>query len=271
MKEKTEQPKNNIDVKSQGSDGTAYESHTAWNIQETLPRSAETAPFKVGKGKPPLQRKAASNAGLPSGLKAGLESASGYAMDDVKVHYNSPKPAKINALAYSQGSNIHLGPGQEKHLPHEAWHVVQQKQGRVRPTLQMKTGISVNDDQRLEREADIMGERLASGSVALNKHPITSVGNATKSVDAIQMKRGRLVRRTNEPSWFWGESLNATWQDEKVPMHPCHEQQPAPNQLYGGYTIIDSVGETIISRTYGPYKPKSGAKKSGHVERQLIG
>ena len=26
--------------------------------------------------------------------------------------------------------DIHLGPGQEKHLPHEAWHVVQQKQGQ---------------------------------------------------------------------------------------------------------------------------------------------
>lgn len=35
---------------------------------------------------------------------------------------------------YSQGTDIHIGPGQEKHLPHEAWHVVQQKQGRVKPT-----------------------------------------------------------------------------------------------------------------------------------------
>ncbi|MEM7041075.1 MAG: DUF4157 domain-containing protein [Bacteroidota bacterium] len=36
------------------------------------------------------------------------------------------------AHAYDQGTDIHIGPGQEKHLPHEAWHVVQQKQGRVR-------------------------------------------------------------------------------------------------------------------------------------------
>ena len=30
-----------------------------------------------------------------------------------------------DALAYAQGSDIHLAPGQEQHLPHEAWHVVQ--------------------------------------------------------------------------------------------------------------------------------------------------
>ena len=75
-------------------------------------------------------------------------------MDDVQVHYNSARPAQLNALAYAQGSEIHLAPGQEKHLPHEAWHVVQQMQGRVRPTLQLKGGGCINDDRRLEQEAD---------------------------------------------------------------------------------------------------------------------
>ena len=59
-------------------------------------------------------------------------------MDDVKVHYNSDKPTKLGAHAYAQGTDIHLGKGQEKHLPHEAWHVVQQKEGRVKPTVQKK-------------------------------------------------------------------------------------------------------------------------------------
>jgi len=75
----------------------------------------------------------------------------------VNVHYNSARPAQLNALAYAQGTDIHVAPGQEKHLPHEAWHVVQQKQGRVRPTLQMKGNIPVNDDKSLEKEADTMG------------------------------------------------------------------------------------------------------------------
>ncbi|GBE91540.1 DUF4157 domain-containing protein [Nostoc cycadae] len=96
--------------------------------------------------------------GLPDELKAGVENLSGYSLDDVKVHYNSPKPAQLQALAYTQGTEIHVAPGQEEHLPHEAWHVVQQMQGRVKPTMQMK-GLQINNDEGLEREADVMGKK----------------------------------------------------------------------------------------------------------------
>jgi Domain of unknown function (DUF4157) len=98
--------------------------------------------------------------GLPDRLKSGMESLSGIALDDVRVHRNSPRPAQLQALAHTQGSEIHLGPGQERHLPHEAWHVVQQKQGRVHPTMQLR-GTAINDDAGLEREADMMGTRAA--------------------------------------------------------------------------------------------------------------
>lgn len=105
-----------------------------------------------------VQRKS-NNTGLPDQLKSGIESMSGMSMDHVKVHYNSDKPAQLNAHAYAQGSEIHVAPGQEQHLPHEAWHVVQQAQGRVKPTMQMKTGTPVNDDVGLETEADVMGAK----------------------------------------------------------------------------------------------------------------
>ncbi|MEC4677978.1 MAG: DUF4157 domain-containing protein [Nitrospirota bacterium] len=97
--------------------------------------------------------------GLPASLKSGIEGLSGFSMDDVKVHYNSQKPSQLKALAFAQGRDIHLASGQERHLPHEAWHVVQQKQGRVKPTLQMKANINVNDEVHLEREADVMGNK----------------------------------------------------------------------------------------------------------------
>src|SRR5205823_9648498 len=70
--------------------------------------------------------------GLPDKLRAAIEKMSGLSLDGVQVHYNSRKPAQVNAHAYAQGTDIYLGPGQERYLPHEAWHVVQQKQGRVR-------------------------------------------------------------------------------------------------------------------------------------------
>ena len=97
--------------------------------------------------------------GLPDNLKAGIESLSDLSLDHVKVHYNSAQPSQLNALAYTQGSDIYVGPGQEQHLPHEAWHIVQQAQGRVQPTMQMKDGVTVNDDVELEREADVMGSK----------------------------------------------------------------------------------------------------------------
>lgn len=112
-----------------------------------------------------------NNTGLPNQLKAGIESLSGISMDHVKVHYNSSQPAQLNALAYAQGNEIHVAAGQEQHVAHEAWHVVQQVQGRVKPTMQMKGGVAVNDDVRLEAEADVMGARaMELGTVQMGKN-----------------------------------------------------------------------------------------------------
>ena len=106
-----------------------------------------------------LQTEEPNNTGLPDNLKNGIENLSGYGMNDVKVHYNSSQPETLQAHAYAQGTDIHIAPGQEKHLPHEAWHVVQQKQGRVKPTKQLKGTVPVNDDAGLEKEADVMGAK----------------------------------------------------------------------------------------------------------------
>jgi hypothetical protein len=120
--------------------------------EETLQAKLENErELETGRGKE-------NRTGLPDRLKAGIERLSGMAMGDVSVHYNSSKPAQVQALAYTQGANIHLGPGEEEHLPHEAWHVVQQKQGRVKPTLQAK-GVAINDDDGLEREATAQGAK----------------------------------------------------------------------------------------------------------------
>ena len=97
---------------------------------------------------------------LPASLKSGVEALSKMDMSDVQVYYNSLKPAQLDAWAYTRGTEIFVGPGQEKHLPHEAWHIVQQKQGRVSPTGKIK-GTALNDDRSLEREADKMGGKAA--------------------------------------------------------------------------------------------------------------
>ena len=137
-------------------------------------------------------QRAVNHTGLPDDLKTGVENLSGYAMNDVKVHYNSDKPSQLQAHAYAQGTDIHLGPGQEKHLPHEAWHVVQQKQGRVQPTMQLKGEINVNDDAGLENEADVMGAKASdlhltlssqlAGSTEINGNNSSVMSNGVKQM-----------------------------------------------------------------------------------------
>ena len=118
----------------------------------------------------PLQAKAergrtSGPAALPPGLRAGAEALSGFSLADVPVHYNSPAPARIGAEAFTAAGAIHVAPGQERHLPHETWHVVQQKQGRVRAAAKGK-GAALNADPALEAEADHMGEAAARGVAA---------------------------------------------------------------------------------------------------------
>lgn len=143
----------------------------------------------------PLIQKKANNTGLPDNLKSGIENLSGNAMDDVKVYYNSDKPAKLNAHAYAQGSEIHLASGQEKHLPHEAWHVVQQKQGRVKPTMQMKEKVNVNDDARLEKEADVMGAKAINAKDVSQLMGDNNINDTLPSLNAVQLQ---LVNANNK-------------------------------------------------------------------------
>jgi hypothetical protein len=126
-------------------------------------QTGEVALSSVEKEAVPAARQSNGNTGLPDDLKTGIEQLSGYSLDEVSVHYNSSEPARLNALAYAQGTDIHLAPGQEEHLPHEAWHVVQQMQGRVEPMLQLNGDILINDDKGLEREADLAAAHVSSG------------------------------------------------------------------------------------------------------------
>ena len=156
----------------------------------------EASELKNNDEKNPLQMKKGdgnitlSGSSIQHNLRAGLEKISGVDLSDVKVHQNSDKPQQVGALAYTQGNDIHIAPGQEKHLPHEGWHAVQQKQGVVKPTLQMKSGTLVNDDAGLEKEADDMG-RIATeeGRSLLNTQQLSS------KVTQPQLSEGKIIQR----------------------------------------------------------------------------
>jgi hypothetical protein len=130
-------------------------------------------------------RTAARQTRLPGGIKSTFEARSGIALDDVRVHLNSDEPGRIGALAFTRGTRIHVAPGQQEQLAHEAWHVVQQKQGRVRPTTRIGDE-DANDSPLLEREAD----SVASSRVKRME------GNATGSPVAGGAAGGRRLQRS---------------------------------------------------------------------------
>jgi hypothetical protein len=136
-----------------------------------------------------------NDTGLPDGLKDGIESLSGVSLDDVRVHYNSPEASRLGALAYTQGTDIHVGPGQEQHLQHEAWHAAQQAQGRVTPTAQLQGGVPLNDDDALEREADKMGAQAASGASVQRSPDVHDHAGG----DGVVQRREHYVPDVNEP------------------------------------------------------------------------
>ena len=142
------------DVAQRASDSSAESLVDLSSQGESLQRKADLTNNAAQRAEAPRP----NNTGMPDNLKSGIESLSGFSMDDVRVHYNSSKPATVQALAYTQGTDIHVAPGQEKHLPHEAWHVAQQMAGRVSPTTNIN-GMPVNDNVALEHEADVMGEK----------------------------------------------------------------------------------------------------------------
>nr|WP_295680037.1 DUF4157 domain-containing protein [uncultured Fibrobacter sp.] len=154
-----------------------------------LSSQSESLQHKADMANNAAQREEATrpnNTGMPDNLKSGIESLSGFSMDDVRVHYNSSKPATVQALAYTQGTDIHVAPGQEKCLPHEAWHVAQQMAGRVSPTTNIN-GMPVNDNAGLEHEADVMGEKA---SVQMKNHNHTQISTTALTLsNLVQCKK----------------------------------------------------------------------------------
>lgn len=128
-----------------------------------------------------------SGSPLPMQLQKGLESLSGMDLSDVQVHRQSDKPAQVGAHAYAQGNDIHLGPNQEKYLPHEGWHVVQQRQGRVKADGKVNN-VAVNEDAELEQEATDAGEQAMQ--LIANSESLSTKGLNHRSDQVIQRQAG---------------------------------------------------------------------------------
>ncbi len=140
---------------------------------------------------------------LPDALHVGVERLSGLSMQDVRVSYDSPRPALLGARAYAHGREIHLAPGAERELPHEAWHVVQQKRGHVSATFDV-AGRPANADPRLEREADRMG--AAAARLGAQRPPARD----QRSLEHV----GDIARPVVQGRWLIDSPVSYFWEDE---------------------------------------------------------
>ncbi|MEM6684605.1 MAG: DNA/RNA non-specific endonuclease [Bacteroidota bacterium] len=183
-----------------------------------------------------------NNTGLPNNLKSGIEQLSGHSLDDVKVHYNSHKPAQLNAHAYAQGNHIHVASGQEKYVPHEAWHVVQQKQGRVRPTKTVGSA-KINDNASLEKEADVMGGKALQLKSIQQKKSLS----ATRYTNVIQLGKGKTLADRLKKIRSMG--VHITKSSDKIPIKTQPKRLAGyTTQTFGGrtyYTRKDAAGRVI--------------------------
>lgn len=229
--------------------------------------------------------------GLPDDLKSGVESLSGISMDNVKVHYNSAQPAQLNALAYAQGNDIHVAPGQEQHLPHEAWHVVQQAQGRVKPTMQMKGGISVNDDSGLEREADLMGAKAAlfghsdGSGTAMNTTPIAaqcmSVAQMAWATENYQVSDDTRTLHVDTKSVNWGATAKNQFSnhrdDVNRPRAILYETMGRTTDVAGllgafhNAPLWDVGLSLVVNRAYTPSKIYKKDAKTATNKNKTVG
>jgi hypothetical protein len=131
-------------------------------------------PFQYKKEEDNSVANAESQSKGKGNLVSNMEQLSGMSLSDVQIHENSNEPQKVGALAFAQGNDVHLGPGQQEHLGHELAHVVQQKQGKVEAINKVSGGVPLNDDPKLEKEADLMGGQAMQMKTENNTHLETS-------------------------------------------------------------------------------------------------
>ena len=183
-----------------------------------------------------------NHTGLPDTMKTNLENASGFDMSDVRVHRNDPGPAKVGALAYTQGTDIYLGPGQEQHLGHEAWHSAQYKQGRVRANTSFKSAdggeVAGNDQAHLEREADVMGAKI---SQYVDHSPAMALAGGEQHAQPTLQKKSARSRPAIQ------RKIGFEFQTVGIDSGRCYKKSRSSDSDYN-----EGAGSALVSKTMTP-------------------
>jgi hypothetical protein len=207
--------------------------------------------------------------GLPPSLRAGLRDLSGLSMDHVRVHHDSPMPARVRAHAYTQDAEIHLAPRQGAHLAHEAWHAVQQRQGRVKPTLR-ENGAVINDAPVLEAEADRMGRALHARRAGLGggepSGPRAAAGPAPSAHAPVQ----RVVIEDEKHGGFYDDGdPDARRYETKVEAAAAARRRGELAGMAG--SGLAAAGRANLRRTRFAVAPGTDEKHAGYIQQAFSG
>jgi hypothetical protein len=155
-------------------------------IQQKSAKDTVVAPFQ-------LKQDINSSQSLSEDTRASMENALSADFSNVNIHANSQQATNVGALAYTQGNDVHFAPGQyqpnsqsgKELLGHELTHVVQQREGRVKPTTSVG-GMPVNDNAGLENEADSLGKIAAKSEGGQTTQKKSKENNTSTSQGIIQ-------------------------------------------------------------------------------------
>lgn len=194
------------------------------------------------------------SAKVPDPLKSSFEQMSGLSFKDVHIHYSSSKPAAIGAQAYAAGRHIYLGPGQERHLPHELGHVLQQKQKRVPSTMKIGN-IQINQDLSLEREADLLGRQALQYKAAPKTSPLSGTGVENNVIQGNNLFTGLLGGKADQPQ-EWIESIlealgigaeaGTTLKSQHMNFNKMNDANAVPGHPYNTFGYDSNTTEATI-------------------------
>ncbi|GAB4477635.1 MAG: hypothetical protein OHK0057_27590 [Thermoflexibacter sp.] len=136
-------------------------------VSQNAPSSNIFAPSQMKK-----DSATGSGIDLPAQLKTQMESSMNADFTGVKIHTNSSEAKQMGAKAFARGNNIHFAQGYynpdsqkgKEMLGHELAHILQQRQGKVKPTG-TSGGYAVNTDDSLENQADNIGKKAANAKI----------------------------------------------------------------------------------------------------------
>jgi hypothetical protein len=209
------------------------------------------------------QQQQPNQTGIPDNLKASMEYMSGVSLADVRVEYNSDKPEQMQAHAYTQGTKIYIAPGQEKHLAHELWHVVQQKGGRVKKTVQFKKDAPGNDNQSLEGEADKKGQEAMKMAKIPELLPQKELEHQTTAQDIVQRVK---VEKESHYGKFYVDDAAYDFTTDKRSLNAHISFEPGDNTDATKIGLTQSISAQKAGKV-AAIDPNSASKMSATGER----